>query len=243
MRKCSILCLLVLLLGLMGGCSEDGGVLKKEKIFMRTETSVQEGHLFFTGEVLAIEKKAEQITYYDEPADQNTFYTVSVTDDYFGALPAKEITVCIYGTVQNNISRSELEEGKEYLFDVVPWVQGETVVFLLPTFYSALASRSEQDLYYVQGGTRYAIDATYDEYKEDLKEFAEGQGYAPATVLQKAKAQFEQAKERDVTYFKELKFKSLDTAAVEATVATAAKRLDRIASAEVSWEGVQGILK
>ncbi len=243
MKKCSWLILLALLLTLLGGCSGDAGILKSEKVFMRTETSVQEGHLFFTGKVLSVSKLPEQITYYDEPVDQNTFYEVEVTDDYFNCIPDRTVTVCIYGTVANNVSRHELQKDGEYLFDVTAWMRGNEVVFLLPSFYSVLAEREGEYLYYTEADLRYSIDATYEEYKEALIALAEQHSYGPALVFQKIKANLEQAKTRDEAYFKELKFKAVDGTAIATTVAGAKLRLQQLSATQETWEGVRKVLK
>jgi hypothetical protein len=243
MKKIKWLWLIVAIVLLLGGCKKEAGFFQISEVFKRTETSIKDGHLFFTGKVVSVAKDPRQITYYDEQAELSTFYTVEITEDYFEAMPDRQITVCIFGTSANNGSRNELQKGKEYLFDVSPYMLQNEVVFLLPSFYTALAQREGDTLFYMDGNVRYGIEGTYTQYKEELKQLAQSLSYGPAVALKKAKTNFERSVNNDTEYFTELKFENLDADAIQTTVAAAKLRLQRLALAGNSWKDLREVLQ
>ena len=240
MRKMQWAALLMAALLLLGGCHrEDPGALTYETMFEKTESSLKEGHLFFAGKVLAVEKKAEQITYYDAPAAVNTFYRVEIEEDYFDLLPDRTFTVAVLGEEEHFANRTALEEGGVYLFDCTLWMQGEEMILLLPTFYNGLPQWEGQFLSFTEGNSRYAVEGTYQEYVEALKDLAKELGYGPKTVMEGAKARLQTAIQKDRAYFEDLKFEEADAAAIQATVQAAQKRLQAAQKLSETKEGVQ----
>ncbi len=244
MRKIKWAALLLAALLVLSGCQKnDPGTLDYEKVFAKTAASLKEGHLFFAGKVLEAEHKARPITYYDGETEVNTYYTVEITDDIFGLLPERTFTVCVMGTDEQFTSRTELEEEKVYLFDCTVWMQEEEVILLLPTFYNALPQQEGEYLSYIQENTRYGVEGTYEDYKKELKKMAQEQGYGPEAVLEGAKARLQTATQKDAAYFEALKFKAVDTAAVNATVEGAKARLQSAEKLPATEQGVKELLK
>ncbi|MBQ7935759.1 MAG: hypothetical protein IJ333_05365 [Clostridia bacterium] len=240
-------CLLGVLLAislLLCGCEKtDSTLYPLEDLTQTMESSLKTGHFFFAGKVTAAGINEQMISYYEEEAENNTFYQVEVTEDFFGCMPEEAITVCIFGTTGNFTSRTNLEEGKEYLFDTTLWVHGEEAVFLLPSFYLGMPQRSGETLYYTEAGQMAAVDGSFTQYKQHLSELAAKTGYTAESVLAAVTAQLETAVEKDAAYFEELSFEEIDTEHLETTTGTAQTLLAEAKETEPSWEAIRGILQ
>ncbi|MBQ8893769.1 MAG: hypothetical protein IJ043_05095 [Clostridia bacterium] len=246
MKKHNLLALLLALLLLLCGCSgqtESSGTKKLEDLFEKTAASLAEGHLFFTGKVTSALAEAKDISFYEAESEKNTFYKVEVTDDPFGCLPERTLTVCVLGNTENFIDRTPLQKGKEYLFDTTLWVQGEEAVLLLPTFYLVLPERQGDALYYTDQQTTAAVDGSYQDYLDQLRALAEENGYSAAGVLAAAKTRLESAVERDSAYFEALEFETVDSGALNTTIRTAKTLLAKANAAQPTWEGIEELLK
>lgn len=242
--KRRIIALLAVFLLLLCGCDQkSNGVKPMEELFEKTPVSMEEGHLFFAGKVKAASAIKQTISFYEAEAEKNTFYKVEVTDDPFGCMPDREVTVCILGAADTFNERTLLLEDKEYLFDTSLWVQGDEVVFLLPTFYESLPERDGDALYYTTAAGRSAVDGSYADYSARLSALAKENAYGPEQVLTAAKERFKSAKERDIAYFEKLKFEHLDGDVLTKTNQTAASLLEQADQAEKNWEGIRDLLK
>lgn len=226
MNKIKFSALLLVIILLLAGCSQttDESAMKLENLFERTEVAMEEGQLFFAGKVLSVEKKARAITYYESETAANTFYEVEVTEDFFGFLPDRTLTVCVMGTTDHFLSRTELKKGGEYLFQVNAWAGEEEMLFLLPTFYEAMPQREGDYLSYTKGDLRYAVDSGYEEYKQMLSDLAGQYGYSAAGVGKAISENLQLASQKDAAYFEELEYENIDRAAVESIAAFAAER-------------------
>lgn len=234
--------LLLALMLLLAGCSQaDENVLELESLFERTEVAMQEGQLFFAGKVLEKTKQDRAITYYDSETEANTFYQVEITEDFFGFLPERTLTVCVMGTDENFVSRSELEKGKEYIFQVNPWAGENEMLFLLPTFHETLPQIEGEYLYYTKGNLRYAVDGNDADYKQMLMELAEQYGYSAKGVGEAITANLKTASQKNAAYFEELEFKTVDTQTVDGIAAYAAEQ-SKIAAPQTA-EQIKEILK
>ena len=244
MSKKGFLAFLCALALLLSGCvREQKSGYSFEEMTLTLDAAVAEGHLFFAGEVLSAGTNKQMITYYDVEAEENTFYQVKVTEDFFGCMPEEPITVCIYGTAGQFADRSNLEKGKEYLFDTTLWVHGEEAVFLLPTFYEGLPERQGETLYYTVGGKTSLVEKSYEDYKEHLFALAEEKGYGPALVKKGMVSHLEQAVLKDSAYFADLSFQKADESHLAATAATAQNLLEQLKNAAEDGEALRGILK
>lgn len=244
MRKIKWAALLMAALLILSGCqSNDPSTLTYETMFEKTASSLKEGHLFFAGKVLEVAQKAEPITYYEGETPANTFYKVEVVEDYFDLLPERTLTVCIMGTTDQFSTRTDLEKNGVYIFDCTVWMHGEEVVLLLPTFYNGLPQWEGEFLSFTEKGVRYAVQGTYEEYKEALKELAEEQGYGPKAVMDAAKARLASAGQKDAAYFEELEFETVDADFIGTTVAAANARLQVAEKLQATNEGVKELLK
>lgn len=242
--KRRIIALMAALLLLLCGCDQKSDGLKPmDQLFEKTAVSMEEGHFFFAGTVKAASAVKQTISFYEAEAEKNTFYQVEITDDPFGCMPDRVVTVCILGAVDTFNERTPLQKDKEYLFDTSLWVQGEEAVFLLPTFYESLPERDGDALYYTNAEGRSAVDGSYADYSARLKAMAEENAYGPEKVLTAVKDRLKSAKERDVTYFKNLKFENLDEDTLAKTNRTAALLLAQAEQAENNWESIRGLLK
>lgn len=237
--------LLLALCLLLTGCKDSGesAVKPMEELLEKTPASLAEGHFFFAGTVTSSATLPEMISYYETETEKNTFYTVEVTDDFFGCLPDRTLTVCVLGSTENFGSRAMLEKNAEYIFDTSLWVQEEEPVFLLSTFYEALPERSGESLFYTTGQEGKAVvSGSYQDYRARLLALAEEAGYGPELVLSAAKDRLQSAVERDYAYFEALSFTVADSAALAITNQTAAALLDSAAATPASWEGIRGLL-
>lgn len=244
MKKLKFLCAVLAAMLLLTACSKsDPSVLSLDTLFYRTEASLAEGHLFFAGRVVSATQQNRAITYYDSETEANTFYEVEVTEDFFGCLPARTLTVCVMGTDAHFVSRTELRSDTEYLFDVNAWAGEDEMLFLLPTFYEALPQREGEYIYYTKGETRYAVEGDYAAYKQALFAMAEEQGYGPAAAWNAIQANLQSAAKKDAAYFKELKFEAIDKEAIGQVTAFAADRLAQIKTAPKAWAEIQEVLK
>ena len=242
MKKRNWLAMVLSFALLLCGCSKtDENVLKLEDLFHRTEVAMQEGQLFFAGKILSVQKQDRAITYYESETAANTFYEVEVTEDFFGFLPERTLTVCVMGTDEQFISRTEPEKGGEYLFQVNTWAGEEEMLFLLPTFYEALLQRVDEYIFYTKGNLRYAVDGGYEEYKQMLFDLAEQYGYSAQGVGEAILANLQAASKKDAAYFEELKFETIDRAAVDGIAAFAAERSEL--SAPKNAQEIKEILK
>ncbi len=243
-KQTKLFALLLAAVLLVSGCAKaPDGRVELEDLFEKTSASLAEGHLFFAGKVTSALSEPKQITYYDGEAGKNTFYRVEITEDFFGCLPERTLTVCVMGNSENFAERENLEKGKEYLFDCAVWMEGDQVILLLPTFYKALPRRAEEELLLTQGEETVAVKGSYSEYKEKLKALAEESGYNPSLVLQKVKEQLQAASLKDEGYFEKLEFEKPDGELINATVAGASARLQAAEQAANTWEGIKELLK
>ena len=113
-KQAKIFALLLAVVLLLGGCAKaPEGQVEQEVLFEKTAASLAEGHLFFAGRVTSALAEPKQITYYDAEAGKNTFYRVEITEDFFGCLPNRTLTVCVMGNSENFAERENLEKGKE----------------------------------------------------------------------------------------------------------------------------------
>ncbi|MBR2013251.1 MAG: hypothetical protein IJ995_03450 [Clostridia bacterium] len=242
MKKLNWIAWVLLFALLLCGCSKtQEDVMKLEDLFYRTEVAMEEGQLFFAGKVLSVQKQDRAITYYESETVANTFYEVEVTEDFFGFLPERTLTVCVMGTGEHFVSRTEPEKGKEYLFQVKAWAGEEEMLFLLPTFYEALPQRESEYIYYTKGNQRYAVDGGYEDYKQRLLDLAEQYGYSAQGVGKAILADLQAAGKKDAAYFEELEFKTIDRAAIDGIAAFAAER-GSIAAPKTAQE-IKEILK
>ncbi|MBQ7095933.1 MAG: hypothetical protein IJN80_05745 [Clostridia bacterium] len=243
MKKHNWIAALLLILFLLCGCSKQEGKGDFESLFSTAESSFQMGRFFFGGQVLGIKNDQRIISYYDAPMGENTFYSVRVTQDFFGCMPERNITVCILGNSETFPDRVSLEKGKEYLFEAALWMEGEEPIFLLPTFYSSLPELKEEKAYAMEEEQR-ALCGSLEDYKSALLERGKEAGYSPATVLSGMKDQLKNAAGRgDASYFKEKGFERVDSAALQETASAAAALLKRAEAAEATWEGIGALIK
>lgn len=243
MKKHNWIAALLLILFLLCGCSKQEGKGDFESLFTTAESSFQMGRFFFGGQVLGIKNDQRIISYYDAPMGDNTFYSVRVTQDFFGCMPERNITVCILGNSETFPDRASLEKGKEYLFEAALWMEGEEPIFLLPTFYSSLPTLKEGEAYAMEEGQR-ALCGSLDDYKSALLERAKKSGYSPASVLRGLKDQLKNAAVRaDASYFKEKGFETVDSAALKETASAAAALLKKAEAAEATWKGIGELIK
>ena len=243
MKKHNLVGAFLLILMLICGCAnrEEKGDL--ELLFSTAETSFQTGRFFFAGQVQGIKNDERLITYYDAPMGKNTFYSVKVTEDFFGCMPERNITVCILGNSETFPNRATLEKGKEYLFETALWVDDQEAIFLLPTFYSALPRLADGKLYALEAG-KELLCGSLEDYKITLMERAEEQKYAPATLLSGMKEQLKNAVSRkDVAYFKERDFKNVEKETLQKTAHIAATLLKKAEDAEATWEEIGAIIQ
>lgn len=225
MKRLNWIAWVLLFAVLLCGCSKSQeDVMKLEDLFYRTEVAMEEGQLFFAGKVLSVQKQDLDITYYESETVANTFYEVEVTEDFFGFLPERTLTVCVMGTGEHFISRTEPEKGGEYLFQVKPWAGEEEMLFLLPTFYEALPRREGEYIYYTKGNQRYAVDGGYEDYKQMLKDYADRYSYSAQGVGKAIHSDLQAASKKDAAYFEELDYKTIDRAALDGIAAFAAER-------------------
>ncbi|MBR4087089.1 MAG: hypothetical protein IKK30_04445 [Clostridia bacterium] len=225
MRRLNWIAWVLLFAVLLCGCSKSQeNVMKLEDLFYRTEVAMEEGQLFFAGKVLSVQKQDLDITYYESETVANTFYEVEVTEDFFGFLPERTLTVCVMGTGEHFISRTEPEKGGEYLFQVKPWAGEEEMLFLLPTFYEALPRREGEYIYYTKGKQRYAVDGGYEDYKQMLLDLADRYSYSAQGVGEAIYSDLQAASKKDAAYFEELDYKTIDRAALDGIAAFAAER-------------------
>lgn len=244
MRKLRFFAWLSVLALLLCGCNTEKDTRYSfEELTLTMDAAVAEGHFFFAGEILSVGTNQTMISYYEMEAEENTFYQVQVTEDFFGCMPEEPITVCIYGTAGNFSNRSNLEKGKEYLFDTTLWVHGEEPVFLLPTFYEGMPERVGETLYYTTGGQPALVDATYADYKDHLFALAEEKGYDPALVQRSMISFLEQAALNDAAHFADLTFERVDAAHLDVTVAAAKTLLEQTKNSAAEWAALKEILK
>lgn len=244
MKKINWAAMLLIALLILSGCQKtDPGTLTYETVFEKTSASMKEGHLFFAGKVLEKRVETTPITFYDSEAEANTFYTVQVTDDFFDLLPDRKFTVCVMGTPDQFTNRTDLEKNGIYLFDCSVWMQEDELILLLPTFHNALPRREGKYLSYTENGTRYGVEGTYEDYKEHLKKMAADHGYGAGMAMDHIRDRLTLATQKDVAYFENLGFESIDTALVKATSDAADTRLLAGAGVASTAEGVKELLK
>jgi len=246
MKLRNLLLLLLSAVLLLSGCSSEQEVSNEvtaEYLYERANVAQKEGHFFFAGTVLSVATEEKQITYYEEQVEKNTFYQVEITNDLFGCMPDRVITVCILGTSDNFIDRLALEEGEEYFFDTTLWVHEGAAVFLLPTFYENLPQISDDALYYTDKGGKYLLDIDYKTYTGYLTEQAEKNGYTPEAVLAAAKARLElAATDRTPEHFEKLEFSKPDNALIKGVNRDAAALLKKVNAAKNTWNEIGDVL-
>ncbi len=241
-RIIALLLALGMLLGL-SACKQEAGEMGTESLLETAEISMGEGHFFFVGKVLSAVNANRMITYYDAVTEQNTFYQVEITDDLFGCLPQKTLTVCIYGTSEHFSNRKPLEKGKEYFFDVRLWVDEEKAVYLLPTFYDALPEKRGEKLYLTNHDGAYDLGKAAD-YREALLKLANRTGYGAKTIMAGMESQLELAvKNSNKAHFEEVKVTGTDEAFLAKVTAVADGLLAKVKNAEKTWKGIKGVLE
>ncbi|MBQ7090028.1 MAG: hypothetical protein IJN82_02825 [Clostridia bacterium] len=246
MKLRKMMALLLAMLLLLCGCSseeEQPHAVTSGYLYERMEVAQKNGNFFFAGEVLSAMTDSKQITYYEEQTAKNTFYQVEITNDPFGCMPERVVTVCVLGSGENFIERFALEEGEEYLFDTSLWVHEGAAVFLLPTFYENMPQVEDDALYYTDRTGKYLLDVDYATYLAQLTERAAENGYTPKKVLDAAKAQLEEAaNDRTVKHFEELDFEKLDEALIKAVNRDAAALAETAEKTPETWVGIKELL-
>lgn len=241
MRRHLIGALLVLSL-LLTGCSSGSKDVQKrstELLLEEAAVSMEEGHLFFRGKVLSVTNESRQITYYDAETGKNTFYQVEVTEDLFGCMPERIITVCVAGTSESFSQRQTLVKNREYFFDTRIWADETQAIFLLPTFYDALPECRDETLLQSYAEITYDLGEP-DAYSQALKELADEKGYGPEQVRQAALSQLTLAKDNsNKDHFDALEFETLDEAALAEITATAETLLNKLESVPATWSGIK----
>ncbi len=241
-RMVAILLAGTLLLGLTA-CKKSADQKGTESLLETAEVSMNEGHFFFVGKVLSVVNEQKMITFYDAETEKNTFYQVEITDDLFGCMPEKVITVCIYGTGTFFKNRKSLEKGKEYFFDTRLWVDEEKAVYLLPTFYSGLPERQGDRLLLSEPEETYDLGRPED-YREDLLALANRVGYGAKTVMAGMKSQLELAVQNsNKAHFDGVEVKETDENFLARVTATAQRLLEKAKDAESTWNGIKGVLE
>lgn len=246
MKKYNVVALLLALLLLLCGCrakQDPAGMIKTEVLFEKTAAALEEGHLFFAGRVVSVLAERKSISFYEAESKKNTYYKVEVTEDFFGCLPQRVLTLCVMGNSDNFTTRKLLEKDTEYLFDATVWVQGEEVILLLPTFYTGMPHRQGDAVLYTDTAGTKTAECDYNGYCATLRRMAEEQGYGPEKVLQHAKKRFEDATLRNADYFRELDFANIDEALLDATVQTARARLAQADKTTATWAGIGELLQ
>lgn len=239
MRKFAALLLAVALL--LSGCGRGAPETDLDPLFTATETALSAGDFFFRGKVVSVLSTSRQISFYEADMGGNTFYGVEVTDDYFGCMPERIVTVCVLGSKEGFPNRTTLIKGREYLFDVSLWVQGEEPVFLLPTFYSALPEYRDGTLYWFDGEETVS-PGRFEDYRARFDALAAS--YGPETVLTAVRERLALAAERNSgDFFTDLGFEQVDTDLLTQTAETAAALLARAEQTETSWEGIRELLQ
>lgn len=240
-----IFALLLVLSLLLCGCGEKKSELQAEmdSFLQDAETALAQGEFLFVGKVLGKVTEDRLITYYDADMGENTFYSVEVTEDLYGCMPDRTITVGILGNSETFPDRTPLSKGKEYYFQTYLWVEGDQIIFLLPTFYTALAEREAGMIYATINGERHFCGSE-EEYREALKQAEERAEYGPMAVWKTAEASFGAAYGRSTAaYFEKLEISVKDPETLEKTEETAYKLLQEIKKTEKSWEGLGDLLQ
>lgn len=244
-RRAAVLAALLAAALLLGGCAGGGReeYERFDELFVQTQASLEEGHFFFSGRVLSVVTGRQIISYYEAQMEKNTFYQVEVTDDYFGCMPDRIITVCVLGSAENFSDRETLVKNREYLFDTALWIQEEEAVFLLPTFYSALPEQRDGTLYLNDAEGAY-IPGTYAQYRSRLAALAEEAGYGPQRIMEAVRAQLQSAADKSsADYFAQRGFEQIDADALERTRQTALQLYDQAQGTENTWEGIRSLLQ
>lgn len=246
MKRYNVIALLLVLVLLVCGCQgkqDPAGMIKTEELFQKTPAAMEEGHLFFAGRVVSVLAERKSISFYEAESEKNTYYKVEVTEDFFGCLPQRLLTVCILGSSENFSTRKTLEKDTEYLFDATVWVQGEEVIFLLPTFYTGIPHRQGDTVLYTDTEGTKTAECNNKQYVARLRKLAEENGYAPEKVLAHAKKRLGDAAARDADYFRGLKFTHIDEALLQTTVQTAQAKLEQANKISADWAGIGELLK
>ncbi len=232
----------ILLLGCTA-CKEPADEKGTESLLETAEVSMNEGHFFFIGKVLSVVNEKKMITFYDAAIEKNTFYRVEITDDLFGCLPERVITVCVYGTGASFKNRKSLEKGKEYFFDTQLWADAQEPVFLLPTFYSGMPERQGEHLLLNEPEGTFDLGRP-DDYREELLALANRVGYGAKTVMTGMKRQLELAiQNSNKAHFDALDVKDTDEAFLAEVTATARRLSEKADAADETWNGIRGVLE
>ena len=229
---------------LLSGCSAPAETYYAlEDVTQTLDAALEDGHFFFAGKVLGAGTTERMISYYDMEADAHTVYQVEVTEDFFGCMPEEPLTVCVYGTKSSFNERINLEKGKEYLFDVTLWVQGEDPIYLLPSFYESMPERDGESLYFTQDEKTAVVKEGYSAYKEHLQERAAAMDYTAQRVWQKMTAHLQDVSARDTSYFEAAEFTDVDAELLKKTADKAEELMIKMVDKTPSWEKIAEVLK
>ena len=239
-----LLALLLVFSLLLCGCNgkDRAGQAMMEEFLEEAEGAMVGGELFFAGKILGMAAEDRLISYYDAEMGKNTFYSVEVTEDLFGIMPDRTITVCVLGNSETFPDRNLLIKGKEYYFHTYLWVEGEELIFLLPTFYTALPEREGEMIYATYEDTRYLCGSD-EEYRQGLKAAEEKAGYGAAAVWLRAETAFAEAGRKDAKYFENLKMKVKDPVLLKQTQRAAKELAGRLEKIDKTWEGLGGVFE
>ncbi len=243
MKKHNLLALLLAALLLLGGCAAAEKPMESAPLLEQIGGRAAEGNFFFTAKILSAKAERRQISYYDTETEKNTFYKIEITDDFYGVLPDRVMTLCVMGSSENFAQRVNLKKDREYILTAALWMLEEESILLLPTFYHAMPERREDALYYEQEGEEQLLDLGYEAYKDALMRAAEKGGYSAKSLLQRCTERLEDCAARDALYFKKNEFKNIDKDALAATAAAAKERLALAEKAAKTWSGIEGVLK
>lgn len=235
-----ILALLLVAALLLCGCAskKQEEQAKMDSLIEGVEGSFGSGDLLFIGKVLGRAAEDRLITFYDADMGKNTFYSVEITEDLYGYMPDRVITVAVLGNSETFPDRTLLSKGGEYYFRAHPWVEGEDVIFLLPTFYTSLAEREEGMIYTTIGDVRYQCGSEED-FLKAIKEAEERAEYGLSRVWRCTEESLAAAYGRStVEQMEELKIAVKDPQTLKKTEERAYQLMQKMKNAEKSREGL-----
>jgi lipoprotein len=192
-RLCCFFTAIVIVVGI-SSCSKEKvlkeGAEKLDELIKSIPSMLQTDKRIFTAQVTAVKDETALINFYNIDINDYTVYEVEVVDDISGFMPDTPVKLYSIGSSEQ-FDRIKLKKGETYLFNATPWVYGEQIIYLLPTYdtsYAKLDTASR--LVYTDDSGTYDM-CSYQEfldlYQNQLTTFLEtnNEYFLPENILKR----------------------------------------------------------
>lgn len=137
LKRIISLFILLLLVISISACNKQTELKEGEKeldtLIKSLPSMLESDKRIFTAKIISAKDEKALINFYNIDINDYTVYEVEVLDDISGLMPDKPVYLYSIGKSEQ-FNRKTLKKGEIYLLNVSPWVYGDQIIYLLPTY-------------------------------------------------------------------------------------------------------------